>query len=40
LFEQHGYVYMPATILEQPYTGNNPGVTGIPNWWIRYFDWV
>lgn len=40
LLDKHGYVYVPASILEQPYTGRNPGVTGISNWWIRYFDWV
>lgn len=40
LFEKHGYVYVPATVLDQPYTGTNTGVTGIRNWWIRYFDWV
>lgn len=38
--QKHGYVYVPASILEQPYTGTNPGVTGIRSWWIRYFDWV
>jgi hypothetical protein len=40
LLVTHGYVYIPASVLEQPYTGKNPGVTGIRNWWIRYFDWV
>lgn len=23
-----------------PYDGGNPGVSGIRDWWIRYFDWV
>jgi hypothetical protein len=40
LLEKHGYVYVPAAVLDQPYTGENPGVTGIRTWWIRYFDWV
>jgi hypothetical protein len=40
LFARHGYVYVPATVLAEPYTGGNPGVTGIDSWWIRYFDWV
>src|SRR5687768_6570902 len=40
LFEKHGYVYVPAHVLETPYSGGNPGVTGIRDWWIRYFDWV
>mgnify|MGYP001035425781 CR=1 FL=1 len=37
---RHGYVYVPATVLHAPYTGGNPGVTGISSWWIRFFDWV
>ena len=40
ILKRHGYVYMPYALLEQPYTGVNPGVTGIETWWIRYFDWV
>ena len=37
---QFGYVYIPPRVLALPYTGENPGVTGIATWWIRYFDWV
>ena len=40
LFEQHGYTYVPYDVLTEPYSGSNPGVTGIRDWWIRYFDWV
>ena len=40
LFQEHGYIYVPARVLEAPYSGENPGVTGIRSWWIRYFDWV
>ena len=40
VLEKEGYVYIPAEVLTQPYTGKNPGVTGIRDWWIRYFDWV
>jgi len=40
LFEKHDYVYVPADVLNEPYSGKNPGVTGIRNWWIRYFDWL
>jgi hypothetical protein len=40
LFLHHGYVYVPAAVLDAPYSGRNPGVTGIRTWWIRYFDWV
>jgi len=35
-----GYVYVPTRSLTTPYTGRNPGVTGIRDWWTRYFDWV
>lgn len=40
LFEIHGYIYVPETELGGEYTGSNPGVGGIRNWWIRYFDWI
>lgn len=40
ILERNGYRLIPMTILQQPYTGKNPGVTGISTWWIRYFDWI
>ncbi|MCA1596483.1 MAG: hypothetical protein LC772_08685 [Chloroflexi bacterium] len=40
LLARHRYVYVSAEALSGPYTGANPGVTGIATWWIRYFDWV
>ena len=40
LATRHGYVFVPTDVLEQPYTGINPGVTGIRDWWIRYFDYL
>ena len=40
LCEKRGYVLIPADVAELPYTGLNPGVTGIRDWWIRFFDWV
>src|ERR1043166_8982580 len=40
LFSQYGYLYIPARVLAEPYTGSNPEVTSITTWWIRYFDWV
>lgn len=40
VIEKHGYVYIPLEILAGPYSGRNTGVTGIPNWVIRYFDYV
>jgi hypothetical protein len=35
-----GYIYIPEKVLKEQYTGNNPGVSGIYTWWVRYFDWV
>ena len=40
IVQEHGYAYIPEEVLQAPYTGENPGVTGIRDWWIRYFDWV
>lgn len=40
LFADHNYRFVPCSVLDDPYTGSNPGVTGIDTWWIRYFDWV
>jgi len=40
LLTQHKYNFVPCSHLDVPYTGSNPGVTGIDSWWIRYFDWV
>lgn len=40
LAETHGYIFIPHDLLEVGYSGRNPGVTSIRNWWIRYFDWV
>lgn len=40
LLMKHDYVYVPSSVLIERYTGKNPGVTGIKNWWTRYFDWV
>jgi len=40
LAENYGYTYIPCQLLDANYTGNNPGVTGIDTWWIRFFDYV
>lgn len=40
LIASRGYIFVPASVLDEPYTGRNPGVTGISHWWVRYFDWV
>jgi hypothetical protein len=34
------YTYIPADILDKPYDGVMAGVTALPTWWIRYFDWL
>ena len=36
----HGYTFIPAEVLNQPYDGDNPGVRGFRSWWYRYFDWI
>ena len=40
LLTDHGYVYVPANILDRPYTGHNAARGEIRDWWIRYFDWL
>lgn len=40
VLETLSYVFVPDDLLMQPYTGPNPGVTGIKNWYHRYFDWI
>ena len=40
LFDKYGYIYINSKYLNEKYTGKNPGVTGIDNWQIRYFDFV
>ena len=40
LCRERRYVFVPTELTELPYTGENPGVTGIRDWWIRYFDWI
>jgi hypothetical protein len=37
---EKGYVFIPTEVAERPYDGQNPGVTGIEDWWVRFFDWV
>ena len=36
----HGYTWIPSQMLEEPYTGDNPGVTGFSTWRHRFFDWI
>lgn len=38
--EEHGYVYVSTALLLEPYTGQNPGVSGFRDWGMRYFDWI
>jgi hypothetical protein len=37
---QQGYLYIPEPLVWEDYNGKNPGVTGIPNWWTRFFDYL
>lgn len=38
-FQTHGYVYVPAVILESPYNGRQSGI-GISTWMQRFFHYV
>lgn len=40
LLEEHGYVYVPAQVLDQPYTSEESEVGDIDTWWLRYFDYL
>lgn len=37
---EHGYVYIPSRVLEMPYDGENPGISGFRDWGERFFDWI
>jgi hypothetical protein len=40
LLRKHGYVYVPISLLKQPYTGENQGEgDGVRDWFARYFEW-
>lgn len=36
----HDYVYVPAALLERPYTGPSALDARVPTWWDRYFEYV
>ncbi len=36
----HDYVYVPAALLEEPYTGPTTLDALDPTWWDRYFEYV
>lgn len=38
VLKRHGYVYVPSWILREPYDDRQN--IGIPNWGVRYFDWL
>ena len=38
--ERVGFRYIPATALDEPYTGRHPEVGCIYTWWIRFFDYI
>jgi len=37
---EFGYIYIPIDVLNIPYTGRNPGVSGFRTWGERFFDWI
>jgi hypothetical protein len=40
VLEELGYTYVPTVVLNEPYLGKNPGVSGFRTWGMRYFDWI
>lgn len=38
--EELSYIYIPSRILNQPYSGQNHGVTGFSTWGSRYFNYI
>ena len=38
VLKRHGYVYVPSWVLREPYDDRKN--IGIPNWGVRYFDWL
>ena len=38
MLKRHGYIYVPSWILREPYEDEKH--IGIPNWGVRYFDWL
>lgn len=40
VLEEQGYTYIPTIVLNEPYSGKNPGVSGFRTWGMRYFDWI
>jgi hypothetical protein len=37
VLERHGYVYVPFSLLERPFTQDDPNIR---DWWTRFFDYV
>lgn len=37
---QCGYVFVPSRVLDLPYHGRNPGVSGFETWGQRFFDYI
>jgi hypothetical protein len=40
LISSAGFLYVPAELLESPYTGNNWHLQHLRNWWLRFFDYL
>lgn len=38
MLKPHGYIYVPSWILREPYEDEKN--IDIPNWGVRYFDWL
>lgn len=40
LLDEHGFVYIPAEALTEPYDGVLPNVPADFTWWLRFFDYM
>lgn len=40
ILSDHGYTFVPASELDEPYDGVNEPYERELTWWVRYFDWL
>ncbi|HEX8995027.1 MAG TPA: hypothetical protein VF812_03245 [Ktedonobacterales bacterium] len=40
VLQELGYTFVPSRVLNQPYSGQNPGMNGFSDWGRRFFDYI
>jgi hypothetical protein len=40
LLAEHGYIYVDAKALDEPYDGKLKGLHDRANWFVRFFDYL